>query len=215
MTVDQMTSILGRRPTKAERDAFYAGHDPGGVIGNYQPAPANPYAQALEGMNPNSRDPAERRRYKRFQQLAKEREGELKNQREREQARALVELDDDYQSAKALYTECVNTYSTETPEDVADKGAALAALEQWANGDREGGQRNFYAAAGRIADRKTAELQSTLTEARQADMDSQIARAQLEAESARREATRIKIEGSQASRKQSLESMANQLDVVE
>jgi predicted metalloendopeptidase len=194
MTVEQMTTILGHRPSQTEREAFYAGHDPGRVVSNNRPAPNNVYAHTLANLNPHSNDPAERRRYARFQRLAQAREADLTESREKQKTRTLMGLDEDIQKARDLYTECVNTYRTETTEDVADKGAALAALERALDGDKNGGLDAFYAAAGRIADRKLQASSEVLAEARTVDEDTHLQRARLEADAAGMRATKIKVD---------------------
>lgn len=187
LSAREIDQILGKRATAEERRAFRNAESKRGFIRSNRNdvKPDNPYAKLLEQLNPDSRNPAERRRLTRFRKLANEREVELSDEREADAVRQRMESDEDVQKAKSHCAQVLDTFDTQSPDDIADKNAALAGLDKALKGDKKTGLDQYYAACQQLCDRRVEEHDKELERIRQEAADHSLSQAKKEAENAR------------------------------
>ncbi len=184
LSASELNKIAGRRLSRQEREDFRNRADAqwGTKTNRTDVTPDNPFADELARMNPDSHDPRERERYKRFKAQADQREAELADVREREQTRLLNSVNPDIEKAQAHYVD-VGKLASKDVDDVADKAAALQALDDMLDGDPDAVSR-FYASCKRMTERTDERLAQPLELARTATSDAKLEQFDLERQQA-------------------------------
>jgi hypothetical protein len=186
--------ILSKRTTADERRQFRDRADARyQTKGNRNVPAANPYAKALEGLDPYSRAPADQRQYERIKRLHDNRAAELDADAAVRARRLVNEDDDDIQNATLHLSNVIAQFKSETPEDVRDRGAAMAALDRalTGDGDKIENLSEMYRATRSIADRIFEADEPVLNEARATCAAAKEDEARLEMINARRQAAAI------------------------
>ncbi len=184
LSASELNKIAGRRLSRQEREDFRTRADAQWETKTNRTdvEDPNPFATALAGLNPDSRDPRERARYERIKAQADQRDAEIAGQTATAQQRLLNSVNPDIEKAQAHFVD-VAKLATKDADDVKDRAAALQALDDALDGDSDALAR-FYASCKRMTERADERLAQPLELSRTATSDAKLEQAKLEQQQA-------------------------------